>query len=155
MVHALARLSRRILSAPLLTAAVGRLSAQSQTPPGRYLVDALHAPGKDVTISLITAGNGDEIWEMFGHSAIWIHDNATARDTVFNWGVFDSSKPNFILHFLKGLMLYQMGGDTFDQIVSGYRRTNRTLVSQELDLTTAQKDSLLHLIQINAEPRNI
>jgi hypothetical protein len=139
----------------LLCAFVGRLAAQSPTPPTRYLVDALHAPGQDVTISLITAGNGDEIWEMFGHTAIWIHDNATARDTVFNWGVFDSTKPNFILHFLQGLMLYQMGGDTFDQIVSGYHRMNRTLVAQELNLTAAQKDSMLHLIQINAEPRNI
>ncbi|MEO7085415.1 MAG: DUF4105 domain-containing protein [Gemmatimonadaceae bacterium] len=155
MLHALARLFRRVLPAAIIGMLAGRVSAQSQAPPSRFLVDALHAPGKDVTISLLTAGNGEEIWEMFGHSAIWIHDNVTARDTVFNWGVFDSTKPNFILHFLKGLMLYQMGGNTIDQLINGYRYMNRTLVSQELDLTTQQKDSLLHLIQINAEPRNI
>src|SRR5256885_16900906 len=107
MVHAPVRLSRRLLSALLIAAAIGPLSAQRPAAPARFAVDALHAPAKDVTISLLTAGNGTEIWELFGHTAIWIHDNVTARDTVFNWGVFDMTKPNFIFHFLQGLMLYQ------------------------------------------------
>ena len=117
--------------------------------------DALHAPGQNVTISLLTMGRGEQIYELFGHSAIWIHDNTTARDTVFNWGVFNSHKPNFILHFLKGLMLYQMGGESLDEVLYDYRVWNRTVEMQQLDLTTAQKDSLLHLIQINALPQNL
>ena len=45
-------------------------------------------------------GNGNEIWELFGHDALLIHDNVSGRDTVFNWGVFDFRQPNFIAHFL-------------------------------------------------------
>ncbi len=148
---------RAVLCATLPIFAAATLRAQVPVPrtPTAAYVDPLHASGKDVTISLLTMGNGDQIFELFGHAAIWIHDNTTARDTVFNWGVFDLRKPNFILHFLKGLMVYQMGGETLDEVLYDYRVWNRTVQSQQLDLTTAQKDSLLHLIQINALPQNL
>jgi hypothetical protein len=68
--------------------------------------------------------------------------------------VFDSHQPHFIPHFLKGLMLYQMGGSSLDDLLYQYRYFNRSVVSQELDLAPAQKDSLLHLIQSNALPEN-
>ncbi|HVX38715.1 MAG TPA: DUF4105 domain-containing protein [Gemmatimonadaceae bacterium] len=124
--------------------------APTMTPP-----DPLHEAGQNVTISLLTMGNGTEVWELFGHSAIWIHDNVTGRDSVFNWGVFDRTQPLFIPHFLEGLMLYQMGGETLDEVLYEYRYFNRTVTSQQLDLTAAEKDSLLHIIQVNAEPQNV
>lgn len=136
------------------------LRAQVVPAPGARLApivpqpDALHEAGRNVTISLLTMGNGEQVWELFGHAAIWIHDDVTNRDTVFNWGVFDQTQPLFIPHFLQGLMLYQMGGDTMDQLLYAYRYFNRSVVSQQLDLTPAQKDSLLRLIQINAMPEN-
>lgn len=140
-------------------AAATRLTAQvpsSQVPGAMEMSapDPLHTTGQNATISLLTMGDGAEVWELFGHTAIWIHDAVTGRDTVFNWGVFDSRQPNFILHFLKGLMLYQMGGESLDEVLYDYRYFNRTVVSQQLALTTAQKDSLLHLIQTNALPQN-
>jgi hypothetical protein len=140
---------------PLFAAAALGAQVPGARPPTTAFVDPLHAPGQNVTISLLTMGRGEQVWELFGHSAIWVHDNTTNRDTVFNWGVFDSHQPNFILHFLKGLMLYRMGGETLDEVLYEYRYFNRTVVSQQLDFTTAEKDSLLHLMQINAQPENV
>ncbi len=117
--------------------------------------DPTHAPGRDLTVNLLTMGNGTEVWENFGHSAIWLHDNATGRDTVFNWGVFNMRAPNFILHFLQGLMVYSMGGDRLDQVLFAYRYWNRSVTAQELDLSPAQKDSLVAIINTNAQPENI
>lgn len=117
--------------------------------------DALHAPGSDVKIYLLTMGDGPRVWEMFGHSSIWIRDTVALRDTVVNWGVFDSSQPNFIPHFLKGLMLYSIGGNRMEDVLYSYRYWNRSLTSQELDLTATQKDSLLHIIQRNFLPDNV
>jgi hypothetical protein len=37
--------------------------------------DPLHQQGQNVTISLLTMGNGEQVWELFGHNALWIHDN--------------------------------------------------------------------------------
>jgi hypothetical protein len=117
--------------------------------------DMLHIQGHDADVALLTAGDGDQVWEMFGHTAIWIHDNRTARDTVFNWGVFDMHAPFFILHFLQGLNIYRMGGDPLDYVLLFYRHFNRTLTAQYLDLTDAQKDSIISIIRTNARPENV
>jgi hypothetical protein len=152
------RLARGAAALFLSATVMGRsVSAQGIGPPSQSApqIDPLHQAGRNVTVSLLTMGNGEQVWELFGHTAIWIHDNTTGRDTVFNWGVFDSHQPNFILHFLQGLMLYQMGGETMDQLLYQYRYFNRSVVAQELNLTAPQRDSLLRLIQVNARPENV
>ena len=100
-------------------------------------------------------GNGEQVWEFFGHNALWIHDNVTNRDTVFNWGVFSFHQEHFIPHFLQGRMLYSMGGDSMENVLQAYRYWNRSVLSQELDLTPAQKDSILVTIQRNGLPENV
>jgi hypothetical protein len=149
---------RALLRAAVAPLVVSTAAAQVVAPSlgtASTLVDPLHQAGQNVTISLLTIGNGDLVWQMFGHTAIWIHDNTTGRDSLFNWGAFDMRKPHFIAHFLQGLNLYQMASSTLADQLAGSRYENRSVVSQELDLSTAQKDSLLHLIQVNARPENL
>jgi hypothetical protein len=119
-------------------------------PPGM-----LHMPGSEVEVSLLTMGNGNQVWELFGHTAILIRDDRSGRDTVMNWGEFDLHEPNFIPHFLKGLNRYQMGGQTFDSLISQYTYLNRSVTEQDLNLTTTEKDSLLAMIARNAMPDSI
>ena len=102
-----------------LALAASTLGAQTSRP------DPLHQSGENVTISLLTMGTGKQVWEMFGHNAILIHDNVTGADTVFNWGVFNFKQPNFIPRFLQGRMLYAMGGDSIQWIHLVYRYLNR------------------------------
>jgi len=150
------RLLPRLFAASGLCVGAVRADAQiSAGPAPSSSVNALYSPGRDVTISLLTVGDGDRLWQMFGHTAVRIHNNATGRDTVFNWGAFDFSQPHFLFHFLRGLNFYQMAGGTLAEIVDDSRQNNRTIVSQELDLTTAQKDALLQIIRTNARPENI
>lgn len=117
--------------------------------------DMLHVPGHDVTISLLTMGDGAQVWEMFGHTAIRIRNNVDGRDTVFNWGEFDMRAPHFILHFLQGLNWYQMGGETMQRVQAEYRYWNRSVNEQVLDLSDPQKDTLIDIIRVNAEPQNL
>jgi hypothetical protein len=116
---------------------------------------ALYSPAADVTISLLTAGVGSELWQLFGHSALWIHDDRTGRDTVFNWGAFDLQAPNFIPRFLKGLLFYRMAGDSIQRVLLDNLRWNRTVVVQELDLSDVQKESILGAVRLNARPENV
>jgi hypothetical protein len=158
MLRSIPRSVRRAAPALALAAMLGGsgLSAQvAVAPPPNSQTDMLHLPAQNMTVLLLTMGNGEQVWELFGHTAIVIRDNISGRDTVFNWGVFDSHKPNFILHFLQGLMLYKLGGETLEQLLYQYRYFNRSVTSQELDLTVQQKDSLLALIRVNAQPENL
>jgi hypothetical protein len=131
------------------------VTVPAQSPKPNVVRDALHAPGSDVKVYLLTMGNGPHVWEMFGHSSIWIRDTVTMRDTVVNWGVFDRDQPNFIPHFLKGLMLYSVGGNRMADVLYSYRYWDRSVTSQELDLSATQKDSLLHIMRTNFLPENV
>lgn len=149
----------RILALLGMLAAVSpRTDAQTTGSPPIHpagQVDPLHEDGRNVTISLLTMGNGTQVWELFGHNAIWIHDLVTNRDTVFNWGVFDFRQPRFIERFLKGTMLYSMAGDSLGQILFEYRYWNRSVLAQELDLSAAQRDTVLSRIRTNTLPENV
>ena len=149
MIRSIRRACCALAAAVPLAAQVPPTSALQQQP------DMLHLPGQNVTVSLLTVGNGDQVWELFGHTAISIHDNISGRDTAFNWGEFDRSRPLFVLHFLIGPLLYQMGGETMADLLFGSRHDNRSVTSQELDLSPAQKDSLLAIIAWYARPENI
>ena len=65
-------------------------------------------PGSELTIYLMTMGPGDQVWEKFGHNAIWIHDDLRHTDIAYNWGLFDFNAVDFYPRFLKGEMLYSM-----------------------------------------------
>lgn len=147
-------LSRAILALGIATSVLAQ-QPSSPAAPAPVARDPLHAPAGDVTISLLTMGNGDQVWELFGHQAILIHDNTTGRDTVFNWGVFDFHQERFIPRFLQGRMLYSMGSDSLGWVMLAYRYLNRPVRMQELDLTPPQRETILRRIQWNTQPENV
>jgi hypothetical protein len=102
----------------------------------------------------MTMGPGDLAWEKFGHNAIWIHDNARHTDIAYNWGLFDFNAKDFFPRFLKGEMLYSMGGFDTQATVDVYRQANRTVWAQELNLTPAERDELRRFVEWNALPEH-
>ena len=38
----------------------------------------------DITVWLMTIGQGDEVWELFGHNAIRIRDESRGTDIAYN-----------------------------------------------------------------------
>src|SRR5262245_1818570 len=157
MLRALARGALALLTvvAPSALAAQTPAASTTRLPVADGAPDPLHQSGKYLSIYLLTMGNGEQVWELFGHNGIWVHDNVTQRDTVLNWGVFDFRAPHFILHFLQGRMWYAMGADSLRQIFFAYQYLNRTVNAQELDLSTAQKDSIISQILWYSKPENV
>jgi len=107
-----------------------------------------------VRIYLLTMGPGDEVWEKFGHNAIWVHDPARGADPAYNYGMFDFRQENFVLNFARGRMLYWMEG--FDAFVTldHYRAMNRSVWAQELNLTPAQARAVRDYLEWNQRPEN-
>ena len=99
-------------------------------------------------------GPGEEVWNRFGHNAIWIHDEATGEDLVWNWGIFSFSQTGFVPRLVRGEMLYSMYGYTLSQTLAQYEAEGRDVWAQELALTPAQKVDLDRLIRRNAQPAN-
>jgi hypothetical protein len=99
-------------------------------------------------------GQGDEVYEMFGHNAIWIHDPTTRSDSVYNWGVFDFRSEGFLVRFLQGDMRYTMDAQTVRTTQLYYQYLNRRIWAQELDLTPAEKRQVVDYIRWNYRPEN-
>ena len=142
---------------PVLALAQVRPPSAQKAPGPR--VNVPQEPGSDLTVTLLTMGVGEQVWEMFGHNALWFHlDRAPSLggpiDVVYNWGIFDSRQPHFILHFLQKRMFYSMGGFPLEETLIEYRQLDRAVWAQELDLTNAQKAALRDFVIWNSQPEN-
>jgi hypothetical protein len=111
-------------------------------------------PGANLTVYLLTFGWGDEVWERFGHNAIWIKDRTRGTDTTYNWGMFSFDEPHFLRRFLVGDTRYWMAAFDLDTMLAEYKRLNRSVLAQELNLTPAQRLKLLQFVQWNEQPQN-
>jgi hypothetical protein len=148
---------RVLLGLFLITATAA--GSQPSTTEGQSLPAAAAAaqgaePGSQLTVYLLTMGPGDQVWEKFGHNAIWIQDNATGSNIAYHWGLFDFADKDFIPRFIQGRMRYSMGAFDMSQTVNAYRQTNRTVWAQELNLTPAQRQRLADFVAWNVRPEN-
>ena len=124
-------------------------SALAGALPAQRAIDWSQRP-----VLLMTMGQGDEVFEKFGHNALVVWDDAAGQPLVYNWGMFDFNQPNFIGRFLSGDTRYWMQPFTMGQTLGLYQRLNRTVTMQELQLTAAQKARLVSMLADNAREEN-
>lgn len=110
--------------------------------------------GDELEISVITMGQGDQVWERFGHNALWIRDNMRGTDIAWNWGVFDFAAPDFVLRFVTGETRYWMEGNDVAATMQHYRQLGRSITVQRLALTPAQKVAIRDYVDWNSRPEN-
>ena len=108
----------------------------------------------ELTVYLMTMGPGRAVWERFGHNAIWIHDPAQGTDKAYNYGLFDLRQENFLLRFLQGRMWYWMQGFPAHTYVEHYRRANRSVWVQELEMPPKARRQLQEFLEWNERPEN-
>ncbi|MDR2232876.1 MAG: DUF4105 domain-containing protein, partial [Tannerella sp.] len=66
-------------------------------------------------ISLMTCSPTDEaVYTLYGHTALRVYDPDNKIDIVFNYGLFDTSRPFFMYHFVKGELDYMLGWTSFN-----------------------------------------
>lgn len=105
---------------------------------------------------LITMGPGEELFERFGHNAIWIHDPQAPpeyQDLAFHYGLFDFGG-DFYSRFARGEMRYSMGVWDAHTTLDEYRKNDRTLWVQELRLSQSQIAQLRQFLVWNYQEAN-
>ncbi|MCF0203109.1 MAG: DUF4105 domain-containing protein [Bacteroidaceae bacterium] len=107
-----------------------------------------------VHISLLTCGAYDEVWTLYGHSALRIEDRASGQDWAVNYGLFDFQQPFFVLRFVFGKCDYLMGIVSFDYFMREFSSRGASVLQQELNLTAEEKEAVLQAVVINSLPQN-
>jgi len=106
-------------------------------------------------IYLLTCGPGTDTYSVYGHSALRVVIPERNSNIVYNWGVFDFGTPNFVWKFAKGRLNYSLGIESYDNFLKDYFIEGRWVVSQKLNLETADIEKLFLLISENLKPENI
>jgi hypothetical protein len=149
------RLARTLIVAMLaLFATFGAASAQATRSPGPPPGVSVPAATDDLDIVLVTFGLGQEVFERFGHNAIWVHDAANGTDVTYDWGNFSFRQPRFLRRFLTGDTRYWMEAKDANAMVEFYRGLGRPITLQRLRLTPDQKRSLRDFLRWNALEEN-
>ncbi|MET0400075.1 MAG: DUF4105 domain-containing protein [Longimicrobiaceae bacterium] len=151
-------LLRRVLPTIALALALAALAPPelaSQGPvPAPSLPSAASGDWGEPGVFLLTMGQGDMVWERFGHDAIWIHDPVAGTDQVYNYGMFDFRSPGYWRRFMKGNWIYQVGAVDLGRTLAEYQYLNRSVWAQELNLTPAQKREVQAFLEWNVRPEN-
>jgi hypothetical protein len=128
--------------------------ASQGPPPAPSLPSAASGDWGEPSVFLLTMGQGDMVWERFGHDAIWIHDPVAGTDQVYNYGMFDFRSPGYWQRFMKGNWIYQVGAVDLGRTMAEYQYLNRSVWAQELNLTPAQKREVQAFLEWNVRPEN-
>ena len=139
---------------PVLTLSLLLVLAAAQPLVGQNDGGQDEAPATDPRVFLMTFGAGEQVWERFGHNALWIHDPAARSDVAYHYGLFDMSEEGFLLNFLKGRMAYSMGAADATLLLEAYRRAGRSATLQELALTGEQIGEMRAFLEWNLRPEN-
>jgi len=99
--------------------------------------------------SLITCDAGEDLYTIWGHTAVRVIDSVNHTDFVFNYGSFDFNTPNFIAKFMKGNLMYFISADTYSNFLYEYQYYGRDVHEQVLKLTTKEKAKWYQELQIN------
>lgn len=109
-----------------------------------------------VEYSLVTCSPHEEIYSLYGHTAIRMQDlhKSQSNDIVYNWGVFNFDAPHFVLRFVFGLTDYELEAARYDVFCNYYRYVGSSVTEQVLNLTSEEKVRLTQALAENCRPEN-
>ncbi len=117
-----------------------------------FAVLAAPALGPSAEISILTCSPGDELYSVFGHSAIRIYEPGKI-DYVYNYGTFEFSD-DFYLQFAQGKLNYRLSRSNFESFNYEYIMTGRGVLEQVLALDSATAQAVFDFLEVNYLPEN-
>ena len=109
----------------------------------------------EAQISILTAAPSDEaVFTLYGHTAVRVKDSLHKIDLVFNYGIFDFSKPNFIYRFTKGETDYKLAAYNFQHYIIEYQMRGSEVTEQVLNFTPNEINKIWNALYINVQPEN-
>lgn len=115
---------------------------------GEYVLPSVTL-GENAEITMLTCSPGQELYSVFGHSAIRVRDQEQNLDWVFNYGTFDFADPNFYVNFVKGRLNYILSVVDYRYFQHEYMLEGRWIYEQKLNIDNRQKQELFDSLVIN------
>ncbi|MDD7200679.1 MAG: DUF4105 domain-containing protein [Sphaerochaetaceae bacterium] len=104
-------------------------------------------------ISVLVMGSLGPLYSWFGHVAFLLEE-PDGRSIVYDYGVFDTSKPGFFLDFLKGRMLYNVWRTNGSWRLQDEKESGRSIIRYDLPLSDSQKIGVVRFLEENTSSGN-
>lgn len=105
-------------------------------------------------VSILTCSPGEQVYELFGHTALRVVDEQRGVDAVFNYGLFSFDEPNFIWRFVLGETDYLLGATDYCYFIAEYAERGSGVTEQVLNLDSLQTAALIRSLTLNAMPQH-
>ncbi len=105
-------------------------------------------------VSLITCGAGEDLYSIFGHTALRLTDSTEGYDIVFNYGMFSYNTENFFYKFVKGETYYWLGAEHYEDFIWDYQRDGRAVYESPLLISDADAIKIHDFLAKNILPEN-
>lgn len=138
-----------------LMPAIGKAASYSATSEEKLFVGNGNLIPDSIHISLLTCGPHQEIYALYGHTALRFEDRARGIDIAVNYGAFSFQTSFFALKFMFGLTDYEMGLMRFDDFCYQYSYFGSSVTQQEFNLMPEEKLKVAYALEENAKPENV
>lgn len=107
-----------------------------------------------VEIGLVTCAPHEELYSLYGHTALRYHDLRTGEDLIFNYGIFRPNSKLFIWHFIMGHTDYELAVSPTQAFLNYYEKWGSQVTEQVLQLTNEEKLLIFNALRVNYLPEN-
>lgn len=128
--------------------------AQPTLEEANAKLDSLLAPMDSVVLSLLTCSPHDEVYSLYGHTALRMFDLRNGMDVVYNYGIFNFKAPHFVTRFVFGKTDYELGKFPTMPFLAYYGKWGSEVTEQVLNLTRQEKLRLMTALEENYRPEN-
>src|SRR6187455_1852390 len=111
-----------------------------------YQISTFAQDSSRIRVSLLTCTPGDELYSIFGHSALRVIDSNSVTDIVYNYGTFNFDDEGFYLKFIRGKLNYYISIESFEDFKYLYQATNRGMTEQVLNFSAVEKINIQHAL---------
>ncbi len=118
-----------------------------------YLLPPVLSDSARVSI-LTSAPWPEQIYAVFGHSAMRISDPKIGVDYVFNYGIFDFDSPNFIYRFTAGETDYIVDFVEYNYYIPQYQMRGVDVYEQVINLKNNEVQKIWSFLINNVKPEN-
>ena len=107
-----------------------------------------------IRASLITCSPGQEVYALYGHTALRIQNYTAGQDLVFNYGMFSFKQPHFIWRFVRGQCDYMVVPIPWQYFTQEYEKRGSSITEQVLNLTQEEANRMYLRILEECKPEN-
>lgn len=108
----------------------------------------------NIEVSVLTCSPGQEVYSLYGHTAIRVKDKGNGTDYVFNYGVFDFNSEHFVWNFVLGKTDYICMAVPWEYFTREYEARGSSIVAQVLNLTDSEAIKVRDYLYRNIRKEN-